>query len=1153
VPLLAHLAVAGCVRLGDERDPATRWPVERWWTMPEVRIDGAGVVRPLDATSRARLLDELPPEALAAAAAERLDADRGAGLVETAWLAVRAALGGRRPPPGVSMLRTAAEALLADGHPAEAGALAAVWTAVATAAGRPAGEIDVARVLQATALTRLGRFDDAARSLDGLGDDAHADVTIEARLVRAELGFLRGDYPAARAAAEAVMQAADAADEARAAARSWATYAATWQGDLDGAEALREGMTGPTQAYLEALHHYYRGALDAAEAGFAALASAPSLALRAAAASGSGLVAHRRGDLAAAREGYDAGRELAEQAGDRSRVLNMTMNIAILDHEGGDIGRALRGYRAARGQAQALGDSGAEARCLLNEGILAVSLGRFGDAGRMLGDATRRFAAAGNDYLRAMALAADAEAARRGGDVSRARRLVDEALAAVGEDGVETERIEILLEAVHVSIDAGDAAAALTTLAEPLAAARRAAQEELVGRARAARGRALLGRADQEREAEASRTLLERAIDELAAALEVLPPSKPMHRVATAVDCAVAQARAGRWSAASESARLARAQLRAVHATLAGRDADAFRAAPALAMTWAVAELLSESAAVSTAAGLIGSARGGVQAPEASTALLALLQRLSGERDRGRLLEGLLDAAAVLTGAERSFLLLDEARHSPERVASLRVAVARNIDRGRMDGEAYALSRSIAEEVFAGGERVIATDAQRDPRFAEHASVHAAQLRSILVVPLSLRGRTIGVLYVDNRFAAGAFEAGHARVLEALAAQAAIAIDTADLLERQRADAAALEQQRAEIARLNERLSAELERTQDALASARLALAAQRDDAARGADYADIVGESPRLQTMFRLMDRVRDHDFPVLIRGESGTGKELVARALHHTGARRDGPFVAVNCGAVPENLLESELFGHVRGAFTGAVQAREGLWAQADGGTLMLDEVGEMPPSMQVKLLRVLQTGEFTPVGGGDQRKADVRVLAATHRDLAAMVREGGFREDLLYRLRVVELPVPALRERAEDLPLLAAHFLELNRAAGIGTATRLTRAALRLMERHPWPGNIRELETVLKSACVFADGEAIDASDLQPLLERNAATRDPHADPGLELGAGSLDDIITRAIAARVEACDGNKSRAARSLGIDRGTLYNRLRTLDKGDGG
>jgi two-component system response regulator HydG len=254
-----------------------------------------------------------------------------------------------------------------------------------------------------------------------------------------------------------------------------------------------------------------------------------------------------------------------------------------------------------------------------------------------------------------------------------------------------------------------------------------------------------------------------------------------------------------------------------------------------------------------------------------------------------------------------------------------------------------------------------------------------------------------------------------------------------------------------------------------------------------------------------------------------------------------------------VPENLLESELFGHVRGAFTGAVQAREGLWAQADGGTLMLDEVGEMPPSMQVKLLRVLQTGEFTPVGGGDQRKADVRVLAATHRDLAAMVREGGFREDLLYRLRVVELPVPALRERAEDLPLLAAHFLELNRAAGIGTATRLTRAALRLMERHPWPGNIRELETVLKSACVFADGEAIDASDLQPLLERNAATRDPHTDPGLELGAGSLDDIITRAIAARVEACDGNKSRAARSLGIDRGTLYNRLRTLDKGDGG
>ena len=234
-----------------------------------------------------------------------------------------------------------------------------------------------------------------------------------------------------------------------------------------------------------------------------------------------------------------------------------------------------------------------------------------------------------------------------------------------------------------------------------------------------------------------------------------------------------------------------------------------------------------------------------------------------------------------------------------------------------------------------------------------------------------------------------------------------------------------------------------------------------------------LVGDSPKMRALFDLLKKVAPSDVSVLVLGETGTGKELVARALHEQGKRARKPFLAENCAAVPENLLESELFGHVRGAFTGAVSDRPGHFVAADGGTVFLDEIGDMPLAMQAKLLRVLQEGEVRPVGSNKTRKVDVRVVAATNKDLAAMCRQGTFREDLYFRLNVVSLQLPPLRERKGDVAHLARHFLARCNAE-TGRATTLGAEALAALEAWKWPGNVRELENVVRRASVFAQGE-------------------------------------------------------------------------------
>jgi DNA-binding NtrC family response regulator len=294
------------------------------------------------------------------------------------------------------------------------------------------------------------------------------------------------------------------------------------------------------------------------------------------------------------------------------------------------------------------------------------------------------------------------------------------------------------------------------------------------------------------------------------------------------------------------------------------------------------------------------------------------------------------------------------------------------------------------------------------------------------------------------------------------------------------------------------------------------------------------------MRALRTTIDFVARSSAPVLITGETGVGKELVARAIHARSERRERPFVAVNTSAIPRELLEGELFGHVRGGFTGAVAARKGLFTEADGGTLLLDEIGDMSFDLQAKLLRVVQFGDIRPVGGDRVHHVDVRILASTHRDLPALVKAGAFREDLYFRLAVLSVPVPPLRDRREDIPALAAYFLaEACRRAPRSPVRSIGREALDVMTRSPWPGNVRELASCIERAVVFGVDEMVDSRQLGSLDAGPSSTSDPWPAPdGAPWTLRRLSNAYTESVLA---ACGGNKEQAAQTLGIDLSTLY------------
>jgi len=512
------------------------------------------------------------------------------------------------------------------------------------------------------------------------------------------------------------------------------------------------------------------------------------------------------------------------------------------------------------------------------------------------------------------------------------------------------------------------------------------------------------------------------------------------------------------------------------------------------------------------------------------------------------LLRLIVDSAVALVGGERGFLLLtdpqrEDASDGPANVKKMTVNVARSFDHSDIVVPRSRLSMGIAGRVVAGQKPVLSLDATNDDRFEDFKSVEDLRLRSVMCLPILLEGKVEGVVYVDNRLQFGAFNKEDLELVELFAGQASIAIRNARLVAELRERNYRLQMSRKQIERLNEQLGRKVRDRDTELAVVRAELGRERGRY----DYTAIVGASDAMRSIFQQLDRIIESDLPVLIQGESGTGKELIARAVHHNGARKDKPLVTENCAALPDSLLESELFGHVRGAFTGAYKTKKGLLEQADGGTLFLDEIGDMSAEMQKKLLRVLQEGEFRVVGSDRRVKVDIRLIAASHHDLEQLVRDGSFREDLYYRIAVLTVPLPALRQRREDIPLLAEHLLARAAREAGRPAPSLPHDVMAALVSHDWPGNVRELENEMRRLMVLTQEDV-------RLEHLSTAVREGRSVEGAALGSAAavqsgdireaVADLEKRSIEAALAQAGGNKSKAAEALGISRFALQRKL---------
>ena len=554
------------------------------------------------------------------------------------------------------------------------------------------------------------------------------------------------------------------------------------------------------------------------------------------------------------------------------------------------------------------------------------------------------------------------------------------------------------------------------------------------------------------------------------------------------------------------------------------------------------ARAFSEAATKRGVAGLVVS---GAELAGA-TRLQAVAAAMVSERSERVLYDQIVDAMIDLTGAERGFLLLADEPGAKER----RIMAARNFDREAVRDALAKVSKTVERQTFVTGDPIVVTDATMDERFAATESVVSLRLRSILCVPVRGRDGPIGTIYLDNRFERGVFDENSLPLVKAFSDQAALAVENARLHEENSARLEELEKAKAEVEELNRILAERIAKTSVELQEVKEHVLRERAEAPLKYSYANIVGSSRRMEDLFHLLDKVTDSDVPVLVQGESGTGKELVARAIHFNGPRKDRPFVSENCAAIPETLLESELFGYAKGAFTGANSDKKGLFEMAAGGTLFLDEIGDMPIDMQKKLLRVLQEKEVRPVGGKRTIPIDVRILSASNQDLRKLVGEHRFREDLFYRLNVITVELPPLRERADDIPLLVERFLDEIAAATKTARKTITDEALLLLRRFNWPGNVRELKNEVHKAHALSDRVI-----LPMVLSDGVRKAVVEAAPVPALGEKSLkemvrevaEDLERRAIAEALKRTRGRKAQAARMLGVSRPTLDAKLAQL------
>ncbi len=492
--------------------------------------------------------------------------------------------------------------------------------------------------------------------------------------------------------------------------------------------------------------------------------------------------------------------------------------------------------------------------------------------------------------------------------------------------------------------------------------------------------------------------------------------------------------------------------------------------------------------------------------------LFAFSEKLIGRRDLDQLLETMLDDVIDLTHAQKGFLLLLEGAEAQaaepddgtpklrvEGDRRLAIRAARNVRKEVITDVHGGISDSIVRQVIESGRPVIVSDALADTTFGRSDSVIAMKLSSVMCAPLLSQGQVIGALYVGNDKIKHLFERTQLELLSIFASQASLLLQNAMLLNGLRADKAKL------VAELHDKR------------------------------FGEIIGACPSMLEVFRKLQKVASTDISVLITGETGTGKELIAKEIHRRSPRQAGPFVTINCGAIPENLIESELFGHVKGAFTGAIASRPGKFQAADKGTLFLDEIGELPLNLQVKLLRALQERVVVRVGDSRPEKVDIRIVAATNRNLEEEIRVNNFREDLYYRLNVVNIWLPPLRDRGDDV-LIIAKVLLSKYADELASAVKgFSPSALAAIKKYSWPGNIRQLENRIKKALVLCENTLLSAEDLD---------LGPQAETPIMPLEKAKEEFQRRYVLEALERNNGNRTQTARDLGVDPRTIFRYL---------
>ncbi len=1004
-----------------------------------------------------------------------------------------------------------AHALLARGQLAEAQEAYEVALTIAERIAAP--------VLAATAETglgrtagRLGRFEDGASHLERARatarQAARPDLEVSALLVLGALRRDQGDTKRSLAAYEEVRARADARTLLRV------------EADILEGEALAHEVQGRLREAQDA----YERARERAESRGDVLAVAGFTAR-------SGLIALRQGDFDGARSRFDSALEIHRRLGAREGVVQDLADLSLLHLHQARYDVALETAEDALRQARRTARRDLAASVLNLIGVIHLRIGDFDRAGAALEEAQRIMRDTRNLRWLAVFLVDLADWRRLTGDAEAARKHAQEAAFLARRIGDRRLESVALWRLGEIHLDEKDYDRALVACRKTLQLVEGSGLPREEAEARLLRARVELSRPGG---------------DVVRAEIDALEASKVFRELRDSNALWLAEhvsgraaLRLGRREEAAERIGRSFRYLDAVRSRLAVRWRETFLADPRRREVFDDQERLSASALKDgrqSEAAAAGARMGNTEAREEIKALRRILdinRTLNATRDPERLLPAILDAALEVTGAERGFLLLTDGEE-------LTTASARGAEGTPLEGDARALSRSVARRTIERGESILSTDAEADERFSGAASVHDLRIRSVLCVPLKIQEAVVGAVYLDNRLERGVFGALHLERASLIADQAAIALDTARLLQR-------IEEQRVRLDRVNQELEKTAESQRDALAEVREILVSTRSSLDVRWRFENLVGGSPAMQRVYHLVERLAPKNLPVLVVGESGTGKELIARALHGRSDRSGGPFFTINCAALPETLLESELFGYRRGAFTGATRNKPGYFELAHGGTLFLDEIGEMGPAMQAKLLRVLDEHKILPVGGEAPIAVDVRIVSATNRDLNAMIHAGRFREDLYYRIHVARIELPPLRERLEDIPLLVDHFLA-RIAEDEGAPKRdVEPAALARLAVHRWPGNVRELQHHVQRVAAFARGAALTLRDLDRYGDLRPAAEP--ARPGENVD--SLEELEKRQIRLALDKAAGNKTRAAELLGINRVTLFRKLKRFELED--